>query len=378
MELITGYAGKQHIYPADDAAKNKGTITGDNVVLDVDEKFAYEVVYNNTIRIKSGTAIFQGRIIRIRSNLYDELTIENGTQALIRNDLIVARYKYEDGIESAELVVVKGTPGETGTDPEIYDDNNIDAGDTICDMPLYRVVINGLNVESVTPLFSTIKGLKALEQSVKETIDALNTELAKIQKIALPPVGQILMTANNVNPGTYYSGTTWIAWGSGRVPVGVNSSDGDFNTAEKTGGKKSVNLAHEHTVDRHVHSTGSHALTVNEIPAHGHGFSGQTSTTGNHTHMYRDYYQMAQPSVGTDPGRQGVAANSDTDANPGAHTKDNGEHSHSYSGTTSSVGGNAAHSHGNTGASAPGTSSALGTQSVLQPYITCYMWKRTA
>lgn len=179
MELITGYAGKPHVYPADDAAQNRGTITGDNVVLNVDEKFAYELVYNNTIRIKSGTAVFQGRVIRIRANLYDELIIENGTQALIRNDLIVARYTYEEGIESAALTVVKGIPGETGTDPEIYDENNIDQGDTICDMPLYRVVINGLNIESVTPLFKTIKGLKELEQAVNEAITALNNDLTQ-------------------------------------------------------------------------------------------------------------------------------------------------------------------------------------------------------
>ena len=32
-----------------------------------------------------------------------------------------------------------------------------------------------------------------------------------------------------------YSGGTWVSWGSGRVPVGVNTNDSDFKTVERTG-----------------------------------------------------------------------------------------------------------------------------------------------
>lgn len=52
---------------------------------------------------------------------------------------------------------------------------------------------------------------------------------------AIYPKGSIFMSVNNVNPGTYLSGTTWVSWGSGRMPVGV-SSNTNFNTVEKTGG----------------------------------------------------------------------------------------------------------------------------------------------
>lgn len=58
------------------------------------------------------------------------------------------------------------------------------------------------------------------------------------------PVGSIYMSAslstaeavNNTLPGT------WQAWGAGRVPIGVNASDTDFDTAEETGGAKTHNL----------------------------------------------------------------------------------------------------------------------------------------
>jgi hypothetical protein len=52
------------------------------------------------------------------------------------------------------------------------------------------------------------------------------------------PVGSIYMSVNNTNPGIYLTGTTWSAWGNGRVPVGVDTNQAEFNSVEKTGGEK--------------------------------------------------------------------------------------------------------------------------------------------
>lgn len=65
------------------------------------------------------------------------------------------------------------------------------------------------------------------------------------------PIGSIYMSANNVSPQTFLGGT-WVAWGSGKVPVGVDTSDTSFNTVEKTGGEK------------------THTLTESEMPKHAH------------------------------------------------------------------------------------------------------------
>ena len=143
------------------------------------------------------------------------------------------------------------------------------------------------------------------------------------------PIGSIYISTSGINPGGVIGGT-WEAWGSGRVLVGVNTSDSDFNTAEKTGGNKT-----------HLHSTGSHTLTTNEIPEHNHKYARDQTDEGN-----------VIPVGGT--------------SNPvGAALKDLRIQS-SIDGTDQ-TGGGAAHNHGNTG----GASS-------LPPYITCYMWKRTA
>ncbi|MGI6154256.1 MAG: phage baseplate protein [Christensenellaceae bacterium] len=55
------------------------------------------------------------------------------------------------------------------------------------------------------------------------------------------PVGSIYMSVRNVNPSALFGGT-WTAWGAGRVAVGVDTAQTEFNTTEKTGGAKSVKL----------------------------------------------------------------------------------------------------------------------------------------
>lgn len=46
------------------------------------------------------------------------------------------------------------------------------------------------------------------------------------------PVGSIYMSVNSTNPKNLFGGT-WVGWGSGRVPVCVNTSDSNFSTVEK-------------------------------------------------------------------------------------------------------------------------------------------------
>jgi hypothetical protein len=73
---------------------------------------------------------------------------------------------------------------------------------------------------------------------------------------AIYPVGSVYTNAtDSTNPSTLLGFGTWVAFGAGRVPVGIDSSDTDFDTAEETGGAK------------------THTLTTSEIPAHTHTYS---------------------------------------------------------------------------------------------------------
>lgn len=212
------------------------------------------------------------------------------------------------------------------------------------------------------------------------------------------PVGTILMSAVNTNPSTYLGFGTWSAWGSGRVPVGVNTSDTNFSTVEKTGGSSTVTLT-EAQMPSHTHTfTGSAVTSGNQSALHTHSinitsgkqsanhvheYSATTSSNGAHTHSYGTSKSGSLAANGTN---HGTAHNAS-----GYNTSSNGAHTHTISGTTAGISAN--HSHVVNGTSgtdsanhthsvtAKGTNSSTGSGSAhtnLQPYITCYMWKRTA
>ena len=172
MQIITGYTGESHITSADDASLYRGIFGAGDYVLDVGSKFAATIIDNNTIRIADGDLVIQGHQARIRANDYEEVTIDNGTPGLKRNDLIVARYKKNTttGIESITLEVVKGIPGETAVDPDIVQED-LTVGGTQRDFPLYRVSLNGLVLESITSLFTVLPSLKLLDGEIKSFVE---------------------------------------------------------------------------------------------------------------------------------------------------------------------------------------------------------------
>lgn len=168
--LITGYAGKSHITSAGDGAVNAAVLGNGRYVLDIAEKFAYELISNNQIRIKSGYAVDQGRKIELAVNDYEELTIDNGLQGVKRCDLIAITYEknLETGIETATMNIIKGTSGDDYIDPE-YTAGDIIAGDIKDDFLLYRLKLNGISVEAVEPLFEVRKSVVKMDSSENTT-----------------------------------------------------------------------------------------------------------------------------------------------------------------------------------------------------------------
>ena len=171
-----------------------------------------------------------------------------------------------------------------------------------------------------------------IEEKLAKVDTLTNTILAKVY-----PVGAIFLSTVNTNPATYLGFGTWSIWGSGRVPVGVNTSDSNFNTVEKTGGAS------------------THTLTTAQMPAHSHTVTGTAASAGAHTHTTR---------LSADAGSAMSGSSNDylyKNNSGGTYltTSSSGAHTHSVSGTAASSGSGGAHNN-------------------LQPYITCYMWKRTA
>ena len=155
MQIIDGYCNEPNIF-ADDIGEYNTAIWGTrDCVLPAGERLGYELVSNNEIKIKDGVFSTQGRRGVIKKGTIESCIIENGTQAENRNDLIVIEYAKDSStlVESHTLKVIKGTPGEVATDPDVVT-GDIQAGDVLHQMPLYRVKLEGLNVVAVERLFS--------------------------------------------------------------------------------------------------------------------------------------------------------------------------------------------------------------------------------
>ncbi len=183
LNLITGYSGTSHITSASDGCTNAGLYGKGKYVLNIAEKFEAEIISNNLIRIKSGYAINQGRKIELAINDYEEVEIDNGLQGVKRCDLIVMHYEKNltTGIETGSVKVIKGTSGDTYSDPA-YTSGDIINGANEDDFLLYRVKINGLSIEAVEPLFTVTESLMTLLDNMQENSKKLMGE-ADISKI---------------------------------------------------------------------------------------------------------------------------------------------------------------------------------------------------
>ena len=183
VHLITGYAGEEHIHSADQGSFNASFFGGGEYVMEAGNQLEASIMDNNTVRILDGDLLMQGRHIRIENDTYEDITITTGTAGVNRNDLIVMQYSKDTStdIETAELVVIKGTETEgTASDPE-YTSGDILAGATFNQMPLYRVNVEGVVLTAVEPLFTTIPTYKKLaEQYAKQFQEACNTYLGAL------------------------------------------------------------------------------------------------------------------------------------------------------------------------------------------------------
>ena len=134
---------------------------------------------------------------------------------------------------------------------------------------LTTVDINGGAIDGTTIGTTTASTVAATTVTASGNVNTTGGELQingtnVLEKVY--PVGSIYINASvSTNPATLLGFGTWTAFGAGRVMVGLDSSDTDFDSAEETGGAK------------------THTLTVNEIPAHTHTLdtSDQPAGTGS-------------------------------------------------------------------------------------------------
>lgn len=158
MQIVTGYRGQAHITSNDEQGKNQGIFGVGSYVLNVGSKFSPTAVTANKIQIADGEGILQGVHFRVDPGTYDTVTIENGTQGMKRKDLIVCRYTKDNdtGVENTAWEVIKGTPAASNPTRPSAVSGDILTGATIADMAMYEVVLDGINLSAINPLFNTL------------------------------------------------------------------------------------------------------------------------------------------------------------------------------------------------------------------------------
>lgn len=131
------------------------------------------------------------------------------------------------------------------------------------------------------------------------------------------PINSILITMNSIDPSTYLGGT-WEEIAQGRTIVGVNQDDSDFDTPGKLGGNKTYDLrALIGCYDSQIHKIGYYA---------------STQTSPNNNFSYGGSFSSWESSIAESRINHSTPVRSDGGAN----------------------------------------------YTTIQPYITTYIWKRTA
>lgn len=273
---------------------------------------------------------YEQQIVNRANEKFAENDIEESYECTIVQDN--RRYVFEEDYDICDWCTVEDEELGITVDAQITGITVTSDGNEANDIIDIELTYGKTRVDPVNKISKQSQQIENNYNNIKYLENALASSMSEVVQniyLAIHPVGDIVFNTTGVNPGTLYGGT-WVAWGSGRVPVGFDGDDTAFNVSEKEGGSRYIQ-AHTHGISLTTESAGKHSHKVVGVD----GVNVSTSVTKNR-------YAMAS---GATTGLNGAA-------------QANGTHTHKIDGKTASAG--------------------SGNQNNLQPYIVCYMWKRTA
>lgn len=187
MKIITGYKAEPHITSQQDRNVNMGIFGTGAYIANLGNKLAATVVSANEITIADGLLVAEGCTAEVERGTSESMEIANGSQGMLRIDLIVARYTKAagTGVEDMQLAVITGTPAASNPATPSYNTGSIANGDTLVDFPLYTVNLNGISIESVTRNvdyieLATASALESVRSTLQSSINSVNTTLTNL------------------------------------------------------------------------------------------------------------------------------------------------------------------------------------------------------
>lgn len=165
MEIVTGRTGVAHITSIQDRALNQGLAGTGVYILNTGQNLKPEIASNNEIHINDGALLFQGCEFAVAPSTYDTVTVPNGSQGMMRKDLITIKYTYDGATqtEKGEWGYVQGTPDANNpTVPLITSDGDLQTLDPEAEAAVFVVTLNGVNVVSVETVINPLLSLSEI------------------------------------------------------------------------------------------------------------------------------------------------------------------------------------------------------------------------
>ena len=249
---------------------------------------------------------------------------------------------------------------------------------------LLGMLIVGIGMGLTTVIADTIinsTNVSYKTTTVKAALDDLYGLTADDIWQKIYPIGSIYTSVSPTSPATLFGGT-WERFGNGKAIVGVDESDNDFKTVALTGGSKTKTIAVEN-LPAHTHSVAA-INTGNQSANHTHTIAAFNTNSGGNSGTIQLYvaprtlqcYGSATTNGKSTTSTYLSSAGSNTSSEAGTSCTFNFNHTHSV--PAKNTGGISANHHHQVPAhntNSTGSGTALNVQN---PYITVYMWKRTA
>mgnify|MGYP003676734940 CR=1 FL=1 len=209
----------------------------------------------------------------------------NGNDATFADTLAVTGVLTADAGINVDNITIDGTEIDLSSGDLTLDS----AGDIILDADggdvfvkdagtTYGSLTNSsgnLIIKSGTTTAATFSGANV---TFAGTISDSNGNIAQ----AAYPVGSVFIAVVSTNPSSLLGFGSWSAFGTGRMLIGIDSSDSDFNAVEETGGAKTHTIAQTNLPDLTLKTT--EFVKIEETPEsapNGSGTGNKGSSSGS-------------------------------------------------------------------------------------------------
>lgn len=229
--IITGYTGTRHITPEMDGAVYRGIIGDDSYILAEGDQCEGSMPSVNQFTVKSGVVSIQGRQIYLTQ---ETLAVDTCPTGYKRIDLVCARFEHDTTslIDQASLIVIKGAEVSGGNDPvePAHNEGVIKDGATVVDFVMYRLDLDGANVEITKE--ATVQSSLYMSKETQEKWNGITENGASLDQIMAYLSNECTLQTTTVTRASGWSeGINWVKKKFGIVQMYFEVSGGSVSSS---------------------------------------------------------------------------------------------------------------------------------------------------